>query len=242
MMASVSLSLTYAAAPARAAVDTERAEEAFDAAMAQQKEGNYREAARLLAVAFAYDNNLAYQYNRAVMYQLNGDYDDALEVLETYEEPMLQDPEGRFTNLPKLKAKLAEQAGRPVGGVDEVPSREWKVVTVEDPSRGGLEPSGSTTEPPHGTATPPGEPPVLAFALFGVSAVAVASGMAVSFIDTDAPPEIGGALILGGVLAMVGGVVVLMNGPPAADEAGTTLQLAPAVGPEHVGAQVFGRF
>ncbi len=90
--------------------EAEKAKALFDEAMAAHARGEYRAASNLLAKAYAYDNNLVYQYNRVMMLQLNGDYSEALQVLDIYEEPMISDAEGRFKNIPMLRDKLTAQA------------------------------------------------------------------------------------------------------------------------------------
>lgn len=105
---SLVLTLLLVVPPGVAFAGAEEAREFFKEAKQAYSEGDYERAASLLEKAYSEEANLTYQYNRIRALEGAGKYDDALEVLKTYEQPML-DAEG-FEDVPKLKSSLEKKA------------------------------------------------------------------------------------------------------------------------------------
>jgi hypothetical protein len=166
----------------------DKAKALFEEAMAAHARGEYRDASSLLAKAYAYDPNLVYQYNRVMMLQLNGDYSEALEVLEIYEEPMLADEEGRFTNIPMLREKLTAQAAEKAE-MEKMMAAKKAADAKEGPEAKDPEAKGEVSNPGDGDPAEDGAPldpieeppagpsaPILGYALIGTGAAAGIAG------------------------------------------------------------------
>jgi hypothetical protein len=104
---SLVLTLLLVAPPGVAFAGAEEAREFFKEAKQAYGSGEYEKAASLLKKAYAEEANLTYQYNRVRALEGAGKYTKALEVLETYEKPMLE-AKG-FEDVPKLKASLEKK-------------------------------------------------------------------------------------------------------------------------------------
>ncbi len=89
----------FAGDPAAAAQFYQQASKAYE-------QGKYAEAAELLEKAYARDQNLIYKYNEVLAYQAMGKYDEALRILDAYEEPMLEDSQHRFSDIKKIHAQI----------------------------------------------------------------------------------------------------------------------------------------
>ena len=87
----------------------EKAREYFKEAKQAYTNGEFEKAAELLKKAYAEEANLTYQYNRIRALEGAGKYGKALEVLKTYEQPML-DAKG-FEDVPQLKKSLQDKVG-----------------------------------------------------------------------------------------------------------------------------------
>ncbi len=104
---SLVLTLLLVAPPGVAFAGAEEAREFFKEAKQAYSEGDYERAASLLEKAYSEEANLTYQYNRIRALEGAGKYEKALEVLETYEQPML-DAQG-FEDVPELKASIEKK-------------------------------------------------------------------------------------------------------------------------------------
>jgi hypothetical protein len=90
-----------------AVADTQKAREYYKEAVKLYNAGKFEESAELLKKAYEEEANLTYQYNRIRALQGAGKYEKALEVLRTYEQPML-DAKG-FEDIEAIKAELEEK-------------------------------------------------------------------------------------------------------------------------------------
>lgn len=99
--------LAYPVAPAHA--DADEARRLFKKAKTAYGNGEFDKAAKLLEEAYSEEANLIYQYNRIRALEGAERYEEALKVLETYEQPML-DAEG-FEDISDIKESLEEKVG-----------------------------------------------------------------------------------------------------------------------------------
>ena len=103
----------------------EEAREYFKQAKQAYTNGEYEKAASLLEKAYSEEANLTYQYNRIRALEGAGQHAKALEVLKTYEQPML-DAKG-FEDVPKLKKSLQKKVSAEKGeGETEEEAPEMK--------------------------------------------------------------------------------------------------------------------
>lgn len=109
LAAVLALIVSLAALPAFGGTD--QARKYFRQAKKAYSNGEYDEAAELLKKAYDEEANLIYQYNRIRALQGAEKYEKALEVLETYEKPMLE-AKG-FEDVPKIKEELEAQVDDP---------------------------------------------------------------------------------------------------------------------------------
>ncbi len=131
---SLVLALVLTAPPGVAFAGADEAREFFKEAKQAYSEGEYERAADLLKKAYSEEANLTYQYNRVRALEGAGEYREALEVLKTYEQPML-DAKG-FEDVPKLKASLEEK-------VEEEPDDSEAADSLrEDPDQTETESDG----------------------------------------------------------------------------------------------------
>ena len=98
------LAITLVSLPATTFAGPEEAKEYYEQAKNAYKEGNLEKAAELLERAYAEDPNLVYQYNRILALQGMGEYEEALRVLDIYQNPMLED--GRFDDINAIRKEL----------------------------------------------------------------------------------------------------------------------------------------
>lgn len=84
----------------------ERAAEYYEEAARAYSDGNFERAAELLGRAYAHEPNLIYKYNEILAHLGMGDYEQALRMLDTFEEPMRAD--GRFDDLDEIRDELEE--------------------------------------------------------------------------------------------------------------------------------------
>ncbi len=100
------LAILLALAPSMVFADVKTAQDYYRQASEAYQAGNLEKAADLLERAYAEDPNLVYQYNRILALRGLGRFEEALRVLEIYENPMLDDEGKRFTDVPEIKADL----------------------------------------------------------------------------------------------------------------------------------------
>lgn len=132
----LALGLTMIASVATA--DEEQAREYFKKAKKAYAEKEYDRAAELLKKAYSEEANLTYQYNRIRALQGAERYDEALEVLNTYEKPML-DAKG-FEDIPDIKEELQEETGRTGSSASSTSSE----TSESGASTGGTSPTTGT--------------------------------------------------------------------------------------------------
>jgi hypothetical protein len=141
----------------------EQAREYFKEAKKAYANKEYDRAADLLEKAYAEEANLTYQYNRIRALQGAERYEEALDVLETYEQPLL-DADG-FEDIPQIKQSLREKTGA------TTTSEESETTNSESSTVGGT----PTTEPGGGNSAGSDRSPELEALGWGLSGVGVAS-------------------------------------------------------------------
>lgn len=154
----VALVVAFPTVPAHAGPDEAR--EYFREAKQAYSEEEYEKAAELLEKAYAEEANLTYQYNRIRALQGAGKYERALEVLKTYEQPML-DAEG-FEDILDIKKELQAELGKTDDG-DTAASTDGESAPGTDELREGPEPKGPS--------------PVVAWSLVGGGGALVTTGI-----------------------------------------------------------------
>lgn len=87
--------------PGKAAEYYKQASEAYAA-------GRLQEAADLLERAFAEEPDLVYQYNRILAFEGLNDFDAALRLVDIYKDPMLRDPDNRFSDIATIEQRLKD--------------------------------------------------------------------------------------------------------------------------------------
>jgi tetratricopeptide (TPR) repeat protein len=232
----------------------------YEAATQAYGEAKYREAADLLAKAFVYDNNLIYQYNRILALQANGDYAEALEELEFYEDIMMEDGEKRFSDVPEIKAKLQGQVeAEKIKNASKDPEDPKDPVDPKDPEdpKDPVDPVDPVEPKPAGNVLP-----TVGYVLVGAGGLALATGGLIAtglFYEAPAanatPAEIlaaedafaaqttaSVALLVGGAVLAGTGAVLLVVGGDDSEDSSTAWTITPYVGPDGGGAAVFGRF
>ena len=110
-----------------------RAADYYEQAAQAYAEGNFERAAELLHRAFAHEPNLIYKYNEILALLGSGDYQSALDILDTYREPLAAD--GRFDDVDELEEELLEaqaavEAEQEAQAGEESPSEPVVVVGV----------------------------------------------------------------------------------------------------------------
>jgi tetratricopeptide (TPR) repeat protein len=95
----------------------EEAKEFYSQAKDAYQAGEFARAADLLERAYAEDPNLIYQYNRILALQAMGDYEEAMRLLEIYENPMRED--GRFDDITEIRAQLEKSIAEKKASTDE---------------------------------------------------------------------------------------------------------------------------
>lgn len=266
----VSVATCVASAPAVAQTLSEELEGEERAAQFYQQAsdaygvGDYGRAAELLERAFAYDQNLVYKYNQILAIQGQGDYQEALRILDIYGDPLRMD--GRFDDLDELKEELDE-------ALQARQAKEAAQASAQAKEDGAVEPPPSP--PP---ALPGQRSQILGWSLIGTGSAALATGVVFStgVLISDATERLEGsrtpedreavygdgifnrdedlatlkthkiltvALLAGGAaVAGVGGVILFT--PPRGDNAShsATLNLAPMLSPDVAGASINGWF
>lgn len=160
--------------PAVAFAGPEEAAEYYKQASEAYESGEYARAADLLERAYAEDPNLIYQYNRVLALQALGRYDEALKLLDLYENPMMED--GRFNDIKEIRAEI-EQAK-----AEQEAEAAAATVGPKAATAGGVDPdaaAGSLDDPAVTvTKTEPAgdEPNYLGWSLVGGGALLMGTG------------------------------------------------------------------
>jgi len=103
------VALVLGACSATAWAALEGANAFYQQALQAYQAGEYHKADKLLQRAYAEDPNLMYPYNRIMALEAAGDYEDALEVLEIYRQPMLEDEKERFDDVVEIEKRLNKE-------------------------------------------------------------------------------------------------------------------------------------
>lgn len=156
--------------PVPAFADADRAAEYYQQATDAYQEGELRKAADLLERAYAEDPDLVYQYNRILALEGLNDFDQALRVLDIFEEPMKRDTQKRFEDIGEIRDRLVQ-------------AREAADKKVEPEKKPAEEP-GKADSPEPGTIEDPDTPPkktdsgpnILAWSLLGSGVVSATVG------------------------------------------------------------------
>lgn len=176
----LSIALLFAAGTAVAGPD--KAREIFKEAKTAYNNGEYERAAELLEKAYSEEANLTYQYNRVRALQGAEQYEKALEVLNTYEKPML-DAKG-FEDVPDLKRALEQKVGETPDSDTAAEEQTSEEEAVAGPAESMTEPSESAGPDPE-TGSEPADtkqqsdtasPNYLGWGLVGVGAASVGIG------------------------------------------------------------------
>lgn len=176
----LSIALMFAAGTAVAGPD--KAREIFKEAKTAYSNGEYERAAELLEKAYSEEANLTYQYNRVRALQGAEQYEKALEVLNTYEKPML-DANG-FEDVPDLKRVLEQKVGETSDSDPETEEQTSEEEAVAGPAESMTEPTESAGPDPESDSEPAGterqsdtaSPNYLGWGLVGVGTASVGVG------------------------------------------------------------------
>ena len=245
---------TVVAGPKEAITFYEQAQQAYE-------QGDFQRAADLLERAFAEDPNLIYQYNRILALQAAGQHEEALRLLNIYENRMRSDEEKRFDDIAQIKTKI-ERAIE-----DKKAATTPKDPVVKDPVVKDPVVKDPALDDPNQAKPQEGSSNVLAWALIGTGGVALGAGLLFSTgallpdekLPSGAPnPDYNDALstqktlaavtLIGGALLAGGGVALLLlsDDAPAQEDAGkpadTSWRFSPVLAPGHAGAMLHGSF
>lgn len=181
-----------ACAPSVARADTDKAREYFQKAQRAYGDNEYERAAELLEKAYAEEANLTYQYNRIRALQGAEKYEKALDVLKTYEKPML-DAEG-FEDIRDIENSLQQKVDAEDPGASSSATKsaaEEKEPANSTPSSSGGSPAGTSGSPGSGGAAATTDPgmQVLGWGLAGTGAASIGIGTLFGSL-TLLPPDI----------------------------------------------------
>jgi hypothetical protein len=171
--------VAFAGDPAAAASYYEQASQAYQA-------GEYARADELLARAFAEEPDLIYQYNRVLANQAMGDFDAALKILDAYQEKMAADPEGRFSDIAQLRARLEKAKAEAAASASSTGTTDPETNVGKTEQRTEAE-----VAPPTGGPVEPAEskPDILGWSLVGVGVAGL--GAAALFGSTVLISDVG---------------------------------------------------
>lgn len=158
-----------------AVADTDKAREYYQDAVELYNAGKFEESAKLLKKAYEEEANLTYQYNRIRALQGAGKYEKALEVLRTYEQPML-DAKG-FEDIQEIKSELEEKvaADKPSESKQAETEPEQQASDTFTPAESPETTQGDRSESDDSAGgRPPGE--VAGWASVGVGAASIGAG------------------------------------------------------------------
>lgn len=159
------------AIPMPAFADADRAAQYYEEATQAYQEGDLRKAADLLERAYAEDPDLVYQYNRILALEGLEDYDEALRVLEIFEEPMKRDEKKRFGDIAEIRERLVKAKKLADARKDESKdTKDPKEEPKERPEPGELEDPGEKPKQPESG------PNILAWTLLGTGVVSATVG------------------------------------------------------------------
>ena len=156
----------------------------YNQALAAYQKGDLDEALQLLRRAHAEDPNLIYIYNQILVLRGLERYQEALDLLVLYENPMKEDPENRFSDVAAVRQSLEEALARqPAGALVEAPPIEAPPLE-EDPvaSPQEVDPKGIAPPilpPPGSVGGEPDEEGIdwLGWTLTGAGALVTGAGL-----------------------------------------------------------------
>ncbi|MFW5966607.1 MAG: tetratricopeptide repeat protein [Persicimonas sp.] len=126
--------------PSLAFAGPEEANEYYEESARAYEEGEFDRAAELLERAYEEDQDLIYQYNRILALQADGEHEEALEVLDEYEEPLRED--GRFDDIGEIGDELEQAQARIEAGESEEDQQVDQPREISDEQEGaGTSPS-----------------------------------------------------------------------------------------------------
>lgn len=234
----------------------DKAIEFYEQAQAAYGNKDYKLAADLLENAFAQEPDLIYMYNRILALRAAGDPVEALRLLNIYEDPMVNDKQGRFKRdeLKQVREALKSEVANAPAPVEPPPTPDVPPVQEQPkpPVVVAVEQPGDVTGP--GIAPQESPSNVVPYVLWGTGGAAIVAGTLFAtglFLpDEDAATTqqevddyndsvgtqqiIAGALLGTGVVLGVVGVVLYDSGGSDA----TTVRIAPTSN----GARVSVRF
>lgn len=143
--------LTIPSTLAFAAGDTQAAQKYYRQASQAYQQGDYAKAVDLLERAYAYDADLMYKYNEILALKAMGKYDQALKILDVYEDPLLKDAKNRFSDIKELHAEIARDKAaadaaqaKPETKASQVPTKP--VMPSEQPEIAGNSPTPADSD------------------------------------------------------------------------------------------------
>lgn len=136
----VMLTCALAVPPSLAFAGPEEANEYYEKSAQAYEAGEFARAAELLERAYEEDQDLIYQYNRILALQAEGEHEEALEVLDEYEEPLRED--GRFDDIGEIGDELEQAQARIEAGESE---EEQQIDQPREISDEQEETAGSST-------------------------------------------------------------------------------------------------
>lgn len=255
---SVILALLLAFPSATVFAGEDEAREYFKQAKQAYTKGDYERAAELLEKAYSEEPNLTYQYNRIRALEGAGDYEGALEVLNNYEQPML-DAKG-FEDITDIKASLQKKVGEDGQPSDEktaddLRERKEKKETDEGAAETTGDSDDGAAERTDASGDSDGTMRLLGWGLTGLGGAAGLTGIA--FGSTLLlPPETRKAhndpntrkteaqqrqvqthrimtVVFGsvGAAGLIAGGTILLTQSPETDDSASTAELEPRVAP-----------
>lgn len=224
----------------------------YEQAQKAYEQSNYQKAADLLERAYAEDPNLIYQYNRILALQAAGKHEEALRLLNIYENPMRSDEEKRFEDISEIKARIEKSIKDQQSQVKD-PVQDPVKDPIKDPVKDPIEdPKPKADDGPN----------ILAWSLIGgggallVTGGLVGSGLFLpekelangqpnpDFNDSlNTQSTIAAVTLIGGGALAIGGIILLLLDDDAPQETQETgLQLTPYIGADGAGASMHWRF
>ncbi|MFB6373881.1 MAG: hypothetical protein ABEN55_12405 [Bradymonadaceae bacterium] len=250
--------LSFVCGPTTAVAGPDQARKYFKQAKQAYTEGDYERAAALLEKAYAEEPNLTYQYNRIRALEGAGDYEGALEVLNNYEQPML-DAQG-FEDIKDIKKSLQKKVEKEPEPTEEETAnlREASDKSGGSSGDGAADGSGETAEDGSADETSGGSGGTMRILGWSLTGVGIASGLTAGLFGStlllpkparealtnpDKPLQ-GTAkkqveahrtmtIVFGsvGAAALIGGGVILLTQPSGSGGSSSTAALDPRVTP-----------
>lgn len=150
------------------------AKEYYSQAKDAYQAGDFSKAADLLERAYAEDPNLIYQYNRILALQGMEKYNEALRVMDIYENPMKKD--GRFDDVAEIRAQIEAALAKKSESDDTTaddPAPDEQDSDEQQEEKQALEEPGATEPPPPNTAS---RDRIIGWSFVGAGIVAAAAG------------------------------------------------------------------